>query len=102
MTLIDPSIDIPSQINTLERLAMWTMMALRRVNPTLSVIEIADSPAERVAQTALVQADDNSIRFIGRVSLELPADYADDSTTKLWTKPLEFSNVVLPEAYKQD
>ena len=67
-----------------------------------NVDDDADSPAEKVAQTALVQADDNTIRFIGRVSLELPADYADDNTTKLWTKPLEFSNVVLPEAYKQD
>ena len=102
MTVIDPATDIPSQINTLERLAMWSLMALRRVNPTLSVIEIADSPAEKVAQTALVQADDNTIRFIGRVSLEIPSDYADDNTTKLWTKPLEFSNTSLPEAYKQD
>ena len=102
MTLIDPTTDIPSQINTLERLAMWTCMALRRVNPTFSVIEIANQPAEKVAQTALVQADDDTIRFIGRVSIEIPSDYADDSTSKLWTKAKEFSNVQLPEAYKQD
>ena len=102
MTLIDPATDIPSQINTLERLAMWSCMALRRVNPTLSVIEIANVPSERVAQTAIVQADDNTIRFIGRVSLEIPADYADDNSTKLWTKANELSNTALPEAYKQD
>lgn len=102
MTLIDTTTDIPSSINTLERLAMWTIMALRRVNPTLSVIEIADVPSEKVVQTALVQADDNTIRFIGRVSLEIPADYADDNTQKLWIKPKEFSNTALPAAYKQD
>ena len=102
MTLIDPTTDIPSEINTLERLAMWSCMALRRVNPTLSVIEIANQPAEKVAQTALVQADDDTIRFIGRVSIEIPSDYADDNTSKLWTKAKEFSNVQLPEAYKQN
>ena len=101
MTIINVATDIPSDINTLERLAMWTLMALRRVNPTLSVIEIANVPSERVAQTALVQADDNTIRFIGRVSLEIPNDYADDNTKKLWTKAKELSNTALPEAYKQ-
>lgn len=101
MTLINLSTDIPEDINTLERLAMWACMALRRTNPTLSIIEIANQPAEKAVQTALVQADDNTIRFIGRVSLELPADYAEDNSTKLWTKAKELSNTALPEAYKQ-
>ena len=101
MTLIDITTDIPADINTLERLAMWACMALRRVNPTLSIIEIANQPAEKAVQTALVQADDNTIRFIGRVSLEIPQDYAEDNTKKLWIKPKELSNTALPEAYKQ-
>lgn len=100
MTQINIATDIPSQINTLERLAMWSCMALRRVNPTLAVIEIADQSAEKVAQTALVQADDGKIRFIGRLSVEVAADYAEDNTAKLWTKALEFSNTQLPAAYK--
>lgn len=102
MTQINIATDIPSQINTLERLAMWSLMALRRVNPTLSVIEIADAPSEKVAQTALVQADDDTIRFIGRISLEIPNDFADNNSVKLWIKPKELSNTVLPEAYKQN
>ena len=102
MTAIDITTDIPSQINTLERLAMWACMSLRRVNPTLSVIEVPDSPSEKVAQTALIQADDGSIRFVGRLSIELQSDYAEDNTTKLWTKAQEFSNTVLPEGFKQD
>ena len=102
MTSIDITTDIPSSINTLERLAMWSLMALRRVNPTLSIIEIANQPAEKAAQTALVQADDNTIRFIGRVSLEIPNDYAEDNSVKLWIKAKELSNTALPESYKQD
>ena len=101
MTQIDITTDIPSDINTLERLAMWTCMALRRVNLTLSIIEIANAPAEKAVQTALVLADDNSIRFIGRMSLEIPNDYAEDNSVKLWNKAKELSNTTLPEAYKQ-
>ena len=102
MTIIDVTTEIPSQINTLERLAMWACMSLRRVNPTLAVIEIADQPSEKVVQTALVQADDGSIRFVGRVSIEITPDYAEDNTTKLWTKAMELSNTVLPVGFKQN
>jgi hypothetical protein len=100
MTTINIATDIPSQINTLERLAMWSCMALRRVNPTLAVIEVSNQTAEKVAQTAIVQADDGKIRFVGRLSIEVASDYGEDSTSKLWTKALEFSNTQLPAAYK--
>lgn len=100
MTTINIATDIPSQINTLERLAMWSCMALRRVNPTLAVIEVSNQTAEKVAQTAIVQADDGKIRFVGRLSIEVSNDYGEDSTSKLWTKALEFSNTQLPAAYK--
>lgn len=102
MTTINLATDIPASINTLERLAMWSLMALRRVNPTLSVTEVANQPAEKVAQTALIQADDNKIRFIGRVSIDIPNDYAEDNSVKLWMKANELSNTALPDAYKQD
>ncbi len=102
MTIIDTSTDIPPQINTLERLAMWSIMALRRVNPTLAITEVADSSPEKVAQTALAQTDDGKIRFVGRVSLEMDPTYAEDNDTKLWTKALELSNTQLPDAFKQD
>lgn len=101
MTQINISTDIPANINTLERLAMWAIMGLRRVNPTLSIVEIANQPAEKAVQSALVLADDNTIRFIGRVSLEIPSDYAEDNSVKLWVKAKDLSNTVLPEAYKQ-
>jgi hypothetical protein len=102
MTVIDSATQIPSQINTLERLAMWACMSLRRVNPTLSIIEVANEAAEKAVQTAIIQADDGSIRFVGRVSIELTPDYAEDNTTKLWTKALELSNVVLPNGFTSD
>lgn len=100
MTTIVLSTDIPTQINTLERLAAWSIMALRRTNPTLSVIEVADQTAEKVVQSAIIQAADGKIRFVGRVSIEIDPAFAEDNTNKLWTKALEFSNTQLPAAYK--
>lgn len=102
MTAINITTDIPAQINTLERLVTWSIMALRRCNPTLSVTEVADQTSEKVAQSALIQAGDGKVRFIGRVSIEMSPDYAEDNTNKLWTKAFELSNTELPTAYTQD
>ena len=102
MTQIDITTDIPTSINTLERLATWAILALRRVNPTQQVLEIPGGNPERVIQAAIIQADDDTIRFFGRVSIAIESDYAEDNVNKLWMKSLELSNTVLPDAFKQD
>ena len=102
MTTIDITTDIPNNINTLERLATWAILALRRVNPTQQVLEIPGGNPERVVQAAIIQADDDTIRFFGRVSIAIESDYAEDNENKLWMKSLELSNTVLPDAFKQD
>lgn len=102
MTAINLTTDIPSNINTLERLAAWAIMSLRRVNPTQKVVEVSDTSPVNVAQAAIVQADDGTIRFFGRVSIEVAADYSEDNTVKLWMKAEELSNTVLPTAFTQN
>lgn len=102
MTAINITTDIPTNINTLERLATWAILALRRVNPTKEVLEIPGGDPERVIQAAIIQADDDTIRFFGRVSIAIENDYAEDNVNKLWMKSLELSNVVLPDAFKQN
>ena len=102
MTQIDITTDIPTSINTLERLATWAILALRRVNPTQQVLEIPGGNPERVIQAAIIQADDDTIRFFGRVSIAIENDYAEDNVNKLWMKSLELSNTVLPDAFKQN
>lgn len=102
MTQIDITTDIPSNINTLERLATWAIISLQQVNPTLKVIEVSQEAPVHVAQAALVQADDGTIRFFGRVSIPMADDYAADNSVKLWMKSEEFGNIALPAAYKQD
>lgn len=100
MTAINVTTDIPTNINTLERLAAWAIMSLRRVNPTQKVLEVADSTPIQTIQAALVQADDGTVRFFGRVSIPVASDYAEDNVNKLWMKAEEISNTVLPEAFK--
>ena len=102
MTQINLATDIPSDIDTLERLATWAIMALRRINPTQKVIEVSETAPVNVVQAAIVQADDGSVRFFGRVSLAIASDYAEDNVNKLWIKSEELSNTLLPEAFKQN
>lgn len=102
MTAINIATDIPSSINTLERLATWAIMSLRRTNPTQKVIEVSESAPVNVVQAAIVQADDGSVRFFGRISLPVAADYAEDNVNKLWMKSEELSNTVLPSAFTQN
>ena len=102
MTTIDITTEIPTNINTLERLAAWVILGLRRVNPTQQVLEIPGGNPERVVQAAIIQADDDTIRFFGRVSISIESDYAEDNVNKLWMKAEELSNTSLPDAFKQN
>lgn len=100
MTALVISTDIPSNINTLEKLAAWSALALVRCNPTLKVLESPEAEPQRVAQAVLIRADDASHRLIVRLALTINDDYGSNSTIKFWQNAQEFSNVALPTAYK--
>ena len=100
MTALNIATDIPTNINTLEKLAAWTGLALERVNPTLKLLESPDAEPQRVAQAVLIRADDATHRMIIRVSIPIADDYASNSTVKFWQNANELSNVALPTAYK--
>lgn len=99
MTTIDISTDIPSNINTLERLAAWSILALRRINPQLQVLETSQINPERAIQAVVLQAEDDTIRLFGRVSLKVDQAYAENDA-KFWMNVLELSNVELPASFK--
>jgi len=101
MTTINIATDIPSNINTVEKLALWCCLVLQKNNPTKAVVEIANGTPEKCAQVALIRADDDSIRSVLRLSLEIASDYAE-VTTKFWESALELSNVDIPAAYKSN
>lgn len=95
MTAITLATQIPSNINTLERLHAWSAYALAFVNPTLGVLETPDR-AEKVAQAAIFQAADNTYRILARSCIPVSADWMNNRTIKIWMHTQEISNVALP------
>lgn len=100
MTAFDKSTDLPANINTLERLHVWSGLALARLNPVLQVLEVPGFSAERVAQSTLIKADDGTNRIVIRTSIAIDGDYATDTTTKFWMKAIDLSNTTLPNSFK--
>lgn len=99
MTTLAIGTDIPSNINTLEKLGAWVGLALARVNPTLKILESPDAEPQRVAEVVLIKADDGSTRLIVRLSIPVAEDYGS-STNKFWQNTTEISNTALPTAFK--
>lgn len=99
MTAINIATDIPTNINTLEKLAAWVGLALSRCNPSLKILEYPNFEPQRAAEATLIKADDNSYRLVVRLSLPIADNYGE-STQKFWFNTLDFSNVALPTAYK--
>lgn len=100
MTALNIATDIPTNINTVEKLAVWAGLALERCNPTLKILEAPETEPQRAAQAVLIRADDASHRTIIRISIPVSSDYASNSTVKFWQNATELSNVALPTAYK--
>ena len=100
MTALNIATDIPSNINTLEKLAAWVGLALERCNPSAKLLESPDSEPQRVAQAVLIRSDEGSHRMIIRLSLPINSGYAENSTVKFWQNATEIDTVALPTAYK--
>lgn len=91
--------DIPSNINTLERLIAWSGYSLAFCNPTLGVVETA-TRTEKVAQALIFQAADDTYRLLVRACLPVNPDFMTDRSVKIWMHTQELSNVALPAGFK--
>ncbi|PSB27466.1 glucose-6-phosphate dehydrogenase [Chlorogloea sp. CCALA 695] len=100
MTALTISTDIPTNINTLEKLAAWVGLALERCNPSTKILESPNSEPQRVAEAVLIRADDATHRMIIRVSIPINDGYAENSLVKFWQNALEINSTALPTAYK--
>ncbi|MBA3920327.1 MAG: glucose-6-phosphate dehydrogenase [Nostocaceae cyanobacterium] len=98
MSVISIATQIPSNINTLEKLAVWCGLALANINPNLTAIE-GVGYTERVSQAGIfyVQAD-NKHRALIRHSIEMSADYLAGGQ-KTWTFAQEHSNTQVPAIF---
>ena len=101
MTALNIATDIPSNIVTLEQLAVWSGLALSNINPSMTAIE-GVGYTERVSQAGIyyVQAD-NKHRALIRHSVQMSADYQAGGV-KTWMYAQELSNTALPTTFKSN
>lgn len=99
MTALVIATDIPSQINTVEKLHLWSGSLLFAVNPTLTIIE-GIGYTERAAQCGNYWvAADSKTRAIVRASLAIDPTYLS-ATGKIWTFAQELSGTTIPTNFK--
>lgn len=101
MTTINLATDIPSNINTVEKLAAWCSQVLANLNPSATAIE-GVGYTERVAQSGIFYvAADNKYRRLIRLSLEISPDF-EAGGLKPWQYAQEVSNTPIPAAFKSN
>jgi hypothetical protein len=101
MTALTIGTQIPSGINTLEKLVAWGGLTLANINPALAAIE-GQGYTERVAQANVYYiAADNRNRLIVRASIPMTADYLAGGA-KLWTYANELSTTVIPAIFSSN
>jgi len=74
-------------------------LALARCNPTARLLEDPNAAPQRICETVMIRADDNSLRLVVRLSIPIADGYAEN-TAKFWNNANEISNTALPAAYK--
>lgn len=87
---------IPSNINTLEKLALWTALTLRALNGGNAIVEANGLLPEPVAQCPVIETQSNGVRHIVRLNIGLDPAYASDKTKKLWEFAEELTGGALP------
>ncbi|WP_310485720.1 hypothetical protein [Chamaesiphon sp. VAR_48_metabat_403] len=99
MTALNIATDIPSNINSLEKLAVWASNCLFTLNPSVVAVE-GENFSQRSAQagTYFVAAT-NKTRHVGRNSIVLTANYAVGDE-KQWFYAEELSAAPLTASMK--
>ncbi len=90
---------IPSNIDTVEKLAVWCMMLLENQAGTMQIKEADNELPSSVAQVQVLRVADESIRVIGRLSLPISPNYATNNTVKFWQHTLPLVNTTIPTGF---
>ena len=100
MTAFSPS-DLPTSVDTLEKLAAWVGLALHVINPEVTSIEGAGTPGLAAQFGTFFVQEINAPKAILRQSIDLQTDYLYGSA-KFWTYAKEISTSSLPTEFTQD
>ena len=89
---------LPTNVNTLEKLVTWAGTASYHINKIVTATEGAGS-AQKVAQFGIFNVEaNNTNRVILRQSIELEDDYAINGKP-IWEEVKELSQDVLPASF---
>lgn len=98
MTSLVIATQIPSQIDTVEKLYVWSGLVLANLNPGLTAIE-GVGYTERCAQAGVFYVSaDNKYRALVRGSIQMSPDYLAGGA-KLWTFAQALSNSAIPPIF---
>lgn len=90
---------IPADINTLEKLHLWSTLALRAANGPKTATEGEGYIPERVAQAPIIETPNDGIRVVARVSVQLDPAAFSDKTKKLWQFANELTIGTMPISF---
>jgi hypothetical protein len=90
--------NLPTSVDTLEKLVVWSGLALHTLNKTGTAVE-GSTVAARVAQFGVFNIEStNTIRAILRQSVEINDDYAFDGKP-IWENAKTLSEVAMPTEF---
>lgn len=93
--------DIPSSINTVEKLLVWANALMDELHPSVTAIE-ASGVAERVCSSGffkITATDPVTWRAISRTSIPLNSAWRRGNA-KVWTFAIDISSASIPTEYK--
>jgi hypothetical protein len=84
--------DIPSNVNTYERLAVWAIQCLQSSANGEEVNVVAGASSVPIAQCQVAVTADNADRFVLTAYVPLDRDALNSSTQKTWMAATDVSN----------
>lgn len=93
--------DLPSSINSVEKLTVWATTVLQHLHPSLTVIEAPNqSQLAATAQPYFISISDPPVwRYVSRSSIALNSNW-QRGATKIWTHAQDLSNQAIPTEFK--
>lgn len=84
--------DIPSDINTYERLLVWAAQCCQSIANGQQVAVVVNQAAVPTAQVQVAVTADNVDRFIVTSYVELDRDELNNADAKTWMAAMDISN----------
>lgn len=93
--------DIPTNIDTVERLVAWGSVLLFDLNRGRFYKELdGDNGAVPLITSGIVEAADGTDRLITRIAIPYDPIFRTDKTQKIWMYAQEFAETEIPAAFK--